>query len=89
MGAFSEETQGVFTDEMLQNLGDYMCNCDEVGGDEKGKGKSGVYVYKGVGRNAAWRSTDLGGDHNPFHVTVMLTSFAKGTCMHVQCHVML
>ena len=66
-----------FTPEQVSRLDEHMCNGDEVGGDEKGKSKSKVYAPKG--RNAAcWRSTDLAGDHNPFHVTYMIVSIAKG-----------
>ena len=68
---------GKFTEAQASNLGDHICNADEVGGDERGKSKQGVYT----GRNAAqgaWRTTNLGGDHEPFHVTVMLTSIASG-----------
>ena len=68
--------EGKFTAEQRANLVEHLCNGDEVGGDEKGKGKG--RVYKGRQRNAAWRTTDLGGDHNPFHVTLMLVSMAVG-----------
>ena len=61
------------TAEQRDNLQDHIINADEVGGDEKGKRKK---VYQGL--NAAWRATTRDGDHNPFHVTVMLVSFANG-----------
>ena len=67
---------GKFTQSQRENLDQHLCNADEVGGDEKGKGKS--KVYKGRQRNAAWRTVDLSGDHNPFHVTMMLVSMAVG-----------
>ena len=51
-----------------------MANADEVGGDERGKRKK---VYRGA-KNTAWRTTTRDGDHNPFHVTLMLVSLACG-----------
>lgn len=68
---------GKFTETQARNLAAHICNADELGGDERGKSKAGVYT----GRNAAsasWRTINLGGDHEPFHVTVMLTSIASG-----------
>ena len=68
--------EGNMTEQQAANLGDHLANADEVGGDERGQSKK--KVYKGRKRNAAWRSTDLGGDHNPFHVTLMLVSLSFG-----------
>ena len=67
---------GNMTEEQAANLGDRIANADEVGGDERGQSKR--KVYKSRVRNAAWRSVDLGGDHNPFHVTLMLVSLSIG-----------
>ena len=67
--------QGDLTDDQRKNLGNHLANGDEVGGDERGKRKK---VYQS--RNAAsWRTTTRDGDHNPFHVTVMLVTMATGT----------
>lgn len=79
---FLEDLQenGSFTAEQVENLGDHMCNADEIGGDERGQSRK--KVYKGKKRTTnLWRTIDLGGDHNPFHVTLMLVSFANGTLM--------
>ena len=65
--------EGKLTAEQRANLQDHIINADEVGGDERGKRKK---VYQGL--NAAWRATTRDADHNPFHVTVMLVSFANG-----------
>ena len=66
--------QGDLTDEQRKNLGNHLANADEVGGDERGKRKK---VYQS--RNAArWRTTTRDGDHNPFHVTLMLVTMATG-----------
>ena len=68
---------GSMTQSQVDNLGAHLANCDEVGGDERGKNKSKVYI----GSNAAseaWRTTDFAGDHEPFHVTLMLVSLAIG-----------
>ena len=48
----------------------------KVGGDEKGKGKG--KVYKPRNASCCWRSIDLAGDYNPFHVTMMLVTMANG-----------
>ena len=61
----------------MKKLNEHLCNVDEVGGDERGQSKR--KVYKGCKRNTSWRTTDLlGGDHNPFHCTLMLVSLARG-----------
>ena len=65
---------------MLQraNLNNHLANMDEVGGDELGKTKTKVYKPKNATLNkVCWRTTNLAGDHNPFHVTVVLTSLAS------------
>ena len=69
---FLEDLQenGSFTAEQVENLGDHMCNADEIGGDERGQSRK--KVYKGKKRTTnLWRTIDLGGDHNPFHVTLI------------------
>ena len=69
------------TPAQVDNLGEHLANCDEVGGDERGKGTKKVYC----GVNAAhgsWRTTDYAGDHEPFHVTVMLTTMAIGILLN-------
>ena len=68
--------QGDLTEAQRNNLGQHIVNADEVGGDERGKRKK---VY--TSRNAAWRSTTRDGDHNPFHVTLMLVTMACGIIM--------
>lgn len=68
---------GSFTQAQVDNLGDHLVNVDEVGGDERGKSKSKVYVSTNAS-SEAWRTTDFVGDHEPFHVTLVLSTMATG-----------
>ena len=70
---------GRFTQQQRDNLGDHIVNGDEVGGDERGK-RAKVYDRTGQ-RKKNWRTTTRDGDHNPFHVTLMLVSMGNGTLM--------
>ena len=66
--------QDKLTPAQRNNLGEHIGNADEVGGDERGKRKK-VYQNK---TKSKWRTTTRDGDHNPFHVTLMFASMAKG-----------
>ena len=68
---------GKMSKDQVDNLGEHLANCDEVGGDERGKGKKKVYGSTNAAAGS-WRTTDFAGDHEPFHVTLMLTSLACG-----------
>ena len=74
--AMQEElrAKGLWTDLHDENLGNHICNADEVGGGEKGKRKK-VYAMK---KQNAWRNLQVGHDHNPFHATTMLLTFGNG-----------
>ena len=39
------QQKGLMTEEQIRNLGDHLANCDEVGGNEQGKGKYLVVVF--------------------------------------------
>ena len=65
---------GLMTPAQRNNLGERMVNADEVGGDERGK-RGKVYQSKNA---QTWRTTTRDGDHNPFHVTLMLVTMALG-----------
>lgn len=69
--------EGKFTQDQVDNLQKHLANCDEVGGDERGKSKKRVYACNNAAAGS-WRATDTAGDHEPFHVTLMLTSLAIG-----------
>jgi hypothetical protein len=71
---------GKMTQTQVDNLGNHLCNCDEVGGDERGKGSKKVYSSTNAAKGS-WRTTDYGGDHEPFHVTLMLTTMAIGVLL--------
>ena len=68
---------GKITQAQADNLGAHLANCDEVGGDERGQSKRRVYGSTNAAAGS-WRCTDFAGDHEPFHVTLMLTSLACG-----------
>ena len=59
---------------------DYMINVDEYGGDELGKrAKCYQSTMQHSEQVPKWRNIEVGGDHNPFHVSNMMGTMANGT----------
>ena len=77
--------RGEITQEQLTHFEDFILNIDEVGGDELGKR---IRCYQPAKANKSilpdshvpnWRNIEIGGDHNPFHVTNLFGTIANGT----------